>query len=108
MSPLDWSNTQIQAFRDTVDICELLDLGFEGNPWTFEKRVTGGSFCRVQLDRALVTASWCSRFPLVVLKHLTGVASDHSSIFLRFVPQLPAPVHRVFRYEAMWEDHKVF
>jgi hypothetical protein len=82
----DRSNTQIQAFRDTIDICELLDLGFEGNPWTFEKRVTCGSFCRVRLDRALTTASWCSRFPLAVLKHLTGVTSDHSPIFLRFEP----------------------
>jgi hypothetical protein len=31
------SNTQFQAFRDTIDVCELMDLGFSGNPWTFEK-----------------------------------------------------------------------
>ena len=48
----DWSNAQIQAFRDTVDICELMDLGFTGTAWTFEKKVAGGSYCRVRLDRA--------------------------------------------------------
>ena len=61
------SNSQIQAFRDTVDICGLMDLGFVGNPWTFEKKVSGGSYCRVRLDRALASPSWCERFPLATL-----------------------------------------
>jgi hypothetical protein len=34
----------------------MTDLGYEGNGWALEKRVAGGSFCRVQLDRALATA----------------------------------------------------
>ena len=31
------SNTQIQAFRDTMDVCSLMDIGFSGRPWTFKK-----------------------------------------------------------------------
>jgi hypothetical protein len=46
---------QIEGFRDAVDVCELTDLGYEGNGWTLEKRVAGGSFYTVQLDRALAT-----------------------------------------------------
>jgi hypothetical protein len=42
---------QIEGFRDAVDVCELSDLVYEGNGWTFENRVTGGSLCRVRLDR---------------------------------------------------------
>ena len=61
------SNTQIQAFRDTVDICELMDLGYSGLPWTFEKKVSAGTYCRVRLDRALAMASWSERFPLASL-----------------------------------------
>jgi hypothetical protein len=41
----DRSLGQIVGFRDAVDVCELVDLGFEGSMWTFEKRVVGGSFC---------------------------------------------------------------
>jgi hypothetical protein len=104
----DRSNAQIQAFRDTVDVCELMDLGYDGNTWTFEKRVAGGSFCRVRLDRALATTSWSSRFPLAVLHHLTGVASDHSPILLRLEPTQQAPLSRLFMYEAMWEAHADF
>jgi hypothetical protein len=66
------SNTQIQAFRDTVDIYELMDLGFTGTAWTFEKKVAGGTYYRVRLDRALATASWSNLYPLATLQHLTG------------------------------------
>jgi predicted ABC-type transport system involved in lysophospholipase L1 biosynthesis ATPase subunit len=39
-----------------VFICGLYDLGYEGRSWTFEKKVAGGEYCRVQLDRALATS----------------------------------------------------
>jgi hypothetical protein len=103
------SNTQIQAFRETVDVCQLMDLGYNGTPWTFEKKVAGGSYCRVRLDRALATASWCERYPLAALQHLTAAASDHSAILLPFEPTLEPPLQaKLFRYEAMWETHQDF
>ena len=43
------SHAQIAGFRDMVDVCGLFDLGFIGRNWSFEKRVGGGSFCRVRL-----------------------------------------------------------
>jgi hypothetical protein len=68
----DRSTSQIQAFRDTVDILGFMDIGYEGNPWTFEKKVTEGTNCRVRLDRALATSDWCSRFCLATLQHILG------------------------------------
>jgi hypothetical protein len=44
-----WSNSQIEAFRDMVDTCELMGLGYTGTPWMFEKKVAWGTFCRVRL-----------------------------------------------------------
>ena len=52
------SQSQIQGFRDANDVCEVIDLGFKGNRWTYEKKVTGGSYTRVRLDRALASAEW--------------------------------------------------
>jgi hypothetical protein len=57
------SLAQMAGFREAVDVCELGDLGYIGNSWTFEKRVVGSSFCRVRLKRALATAAWSERFP---------------------------------------------
>jgi hypothetical protein len=65
-------------------VCELGDLGYIGNSWTFEKRVVGGSFCRVRLDRALATTPWSGRFSEASVRHLAGVTSDHCPILLRW------------------------
>ena len=40
------SASQIAAFREMVDVCGLNDIGFSGRSWTFEKKVSGGSFYR--------------------------------------------------------------
>ncbi|KAK1697051.1 hypothetical protein QYE76_013748 [Lolium multiflorum] len=107
----DRSLGQIAGFRDAVDVCELVDLGFEGSMWTFEKRVVGGSFCRVRLDRALATPAWNARFPLATVNHLTGVTSDHKPIILRWAEtrrERRRMEDKIFRYELMWESHEQF
>ena len=38
------SNARIQAFRDATDVCMLLDIGYKGPFWTFEKKVAGGTY----------------------------------------------------------------
>jgi hypothetical protein len=101
------SNTRIQAFRDMVDICEPMDLGYTGTAWTFEKKVVGGTYCRVWLDRALASANWSTRFPFATLRHLTVAASDHSPILLRHAPSdMTARRPGIFCYEAMCETHE--
>jgi endonuclease/exonuclease/phosphatase family metal-dependent hydrolase len=74
---------QIMAFRETVDVCGLLDLGFTCISWTFEKKVAGDSYSRVRLDRALASTDWCARYPLAEVHHLASAAtSDHIPILL--------------------------
>jgi endonuclease/exonuclease/phosphatase family metal-dependent hydrolase len=97
--------TQIAGFRDVVDVCGLCDLGYRGVPWTFEKRVAGGSFCRVRLDRGLATPAWCERFPEAEVHHLPAYAtSDHLPILLKLDPGSEQQARRcaaLFRYEVM-------
>lgn len=102
------SNAQIQAFREVLNVCMLLDLGYKGNFWTFEKKVTGGSYTRCRLDRALANASWLAKFPLAAVTHLTGVTSDHVPLLLELDASTHERVQRPFRYELMWESHKNF
>jgi hypothetical protein len=56
--PNERDSAQITSFREAVDVCELADLGYSSLDWTWEKKVAGGEYCRVPLDRALATASW--------------------------------------------------
>lgn len=78
--------------------------------WTFEKKVTGGNFVRVRLDRALASAGWCSLFPLAALSHLTAVKSDHCPILLSLDPDESIARRRsrgkLFKYELMWETNE--
>jgi hypothetical protein len=78
------SYNQISGFREMADVCGLYDLGLEGQSWTFEKLVAGGSYCRVRLDRALATPNWNSLFPAATVSHLSAASSDHGPILLRW------------------------
>jgi hypothetical protein len=93
-----------------MDVCELNDLSFEGRAWTFEKKVAGGSYCRVRLDRALATAEWCTQFPSVIVKHHSAAASNHSLIVLSWQQETTQVRNKKkhFRYGVMWEDHVEF
>lgn len=82
------SNAQIQGFRDAVDVCMLLDIGYHGRSWTFEKKVAGGSYTRARLDRALACSEWCTRFPNASLSHVAAATSDHGPIVLQFSDQV--------------------
>ena len=77
------SHSQIAGFREMVDVCGPVDFGFEGRRQTYEKKVVGGSYCCVRLDRALACADWSARFLLAHVRHLTtSAASDHGPIEL--------------------------
>jgi len=97
------------GFREAVDVCQLCDLGYIGLDWTFEKKVTGGHFVRVRLDRVLASANWCARFPLAEVHHLMAIKSDHCPILLSVEPEKKSEnIHglgRPFRYELMWETN---
>ena len=41
------NQARMEAFRDASDTCGLSDIGYTGNTWTFEKKVTGGTYTRV-------------------------------------------------------------
>ena len=100
------SYSQMAGFREAVDVCGLCDLGFVGVPWTFEKKVTGGSFSRTRLDRALASTAWCTRYPLAEVQHLAMVAtSDHLPVLLRRSPAEGRPQRqgkKLFRCEMAW------
>lgn len=111
MGPNPRDSAQMEGFREAVDVCELADLGYCGLDWTFEKRVRGGGFCRVRLDRALASASWSHIFPFARVEHLTAVKSDHSPILLLNEMETGnqrIAVKKPFRYECVWERDSRF
>ena len=72
----------------------------------FEKKVGGGPYTRVRLDRAVADPSWFSLFPMASVMHVTAACSDHTPIWLQFSKDLKTKKGaKPFKYELMWETH---
>ena len=84
----------------------LLDIGYKGRSWTFEKRVVGGTYTRCRLDRALANKPWMARFATASLEHLMAAMLDHSPLLLDLGRGKRNLHEHTFRYEAMWEKHE--
>jgi exonuclease III len=94
---------QIQDFRDAVAHCELHDLGFEGNQFTWRNKRSSDDFVTGRLNRMLGTSSWISDFEGAVVSHLAVQNSDHCPLLLTIpTPQAITKKKKLFRFEAMW------
>ena len=65
------SHTQMQLFRDTIDECGFLDMGYKGHPFTWKKFFNDGQTIAERLDRCLVNNEWLVRFGGSTVHHLT-------------------------------------
>lgn len=81
---------------------------FQGQILDIRKKVAGGTYTRVRLDKALGYAEWSAQFPLASLSHLTAASSDHSPILLQLdeVTTLRGTSGSLFWYEIAWDTHE--
>lgn len=99
--------SKILEFRECLDQCQLMDLGFAGHPFTWTNRRFGIFFICERLDRAVVNEEWCNFFPSAKLYHLSTSSSDHSPILLNTHDRdIRKP--KIFRYEIAWSLHDDF
>jgi hypothetical protein len=98
------SSRQMQDFRDAIDECGFVDLGYQGAPFTWcNNRVDSGTVWE-RLDRGLATTPWLNMFPEARIIHLHASNSDHYPICLVPTPEhsLPRAKHRLFKFEEVW------
>lgn len=69
----------MQAFRDYLDECDLVDLGFIGDQFTWRR---GGKGIQECLDRAVCNEAWTNNLPLADLVNEQHVHSDHRLLML--------------------------
>lgn len=91
-------------FRFILQECELIDAGFQGDPFTWKL-----DNLEVRLDRCLINLNWRLIFKKAYIQHIPFLKSDHRPIFLclerkRKVNQRRRP----FWFEAAWLTHEGF
>ena len=91
---------QMQAFRDIIDECGFMDLGFVGSKFTWHKHFDNYTVWE-RLDRAMATNDWFSKFPNTKIYHLDMTTSDHKPLWI--VPKgMECKQKWPFRFEQMW------
>ncbi|XP_057775115.1 uncharacterized protein LOC130994097 [Salvia miltiorrhiza] len=101
---------RLVRFRDVVEECGLSDLGFVGNPFTWNNNQVGEANIMERLDRVLGSDSWIHLFPSFEVSHLLRKSSDHCPVVLCLEKICDERSFRPkpFRFEAMWLKHESF
>ncbi|KAK3221474.1 hypothetical protein Dsin_008499, partial [Dipteronia sinensis] len=91
-------------FRQAVEDCDLVDLGFSGPSLTWNNKRDGRMNIQERLDRFLADNQWRDRFLDIRVDHLGFNVSDHRMILLvcSTVPQVHQGLSRAFRFEPFW------
>lgn len=98
------SESEMLAFRDTLEVCDLVDLGFSGLPFTYDNKQKDRKNVRVRLDRAVADNRWRDIFSEARVVHKVSPCSDHNPLVLECIKEEANQVRRNFRrYEAFWE-----
>ncbi|XP_075656619.1 uncharacterized protein LOC142626791 [Castanea sativa] len=96
------NHNQMQQFRDVIDECGFIDLGFEGSKFTWSKHFTDGHSVWERLDRGLGNSEFLMRFPGTRVSHLRCMSSDHTPLLINLTGLESPPRKKVFRFEEMW------
>ncbi|CAL1397558.1 unnamed protein product [Linum trigynum] len=103
-APLNMAKTK--AFRDCMEDCRLMDLGFTGPRFTW---FTSKSNLKERLDRSICNLDWHKEFPSSFVTHLPKIKSDHRPILTCSSTDKgeKKPVRR-FQFLAPWLTHDDF
>jgi hypothetical protein len=81
-NPIEYNLTKL--FNDTFNACDLYDLGYCGNKFTWVNNQTDNIHIKERIDRYCANTNWISCFPRYSNKHLLRYTSDHNPILLEF------------------------
>lgn len=92
-----------------MDAACLVDLGFDGNPFTWTNVREGAALIRERLDRALAKHTWISKFQGTEVSHLPRSYSDHCPVSIN-LNLSSSNSHKLypFRCKEAWLAHPNF
>ncbi|XP_071937637.1 uncharacterized protein [Coffea arabica] len=79
----------------------LVDIHFEGNPWTWSNQWENEGEIKQRLNRCLSSTGWFQTFGDAICKHVENEASDHSMLVLSTIPAQKKMKIR-FVFDQVW------
>ena len=87
-------------FKDCLDKCNMVDLGFLGPRYTWTNRREINNLIQERIDRYFMNPSLCLLYPDARVSHLTQCHSDHCPILLEIVPRQTTFLKMPFRFQS--------
>jgi endonuclease/exonuclease/phosphatase family metal-dependent hydrolase len=101
------SFTQLSLSRNAVEDCNLLDLGFNGYPFTWSNGRQGSGRIQCRLDRVFASDEFIKRFSPIEINHLARFGSEYAVISIELdvcLEDAHTKKPHVFRFEKCWAD----
>ena len=92
---------RVQMFKDCLDSCGMVDLGFHEPRFTWVNRKEVGHFIQERLDRGFANAEWRGMYPEVAIHHLARTHSNHCPVLLKMDDHGPSCLSRPFQFQPM-------
>lgn len=89
-------------FKDCLDTCNMVDLGFQGPRYTWTNKHGLSSFIQERLDRFFANPGWCVLYLEALVTHLPRCSSDHCPVLLELEPQSSLRLNRPFKFQSFW------
>lgn len=77
-----WSERQMEGFREAIQDCGFMDLGYIGLPYTWDNRQQGDSNVKMCSNRGLATTDFLDLFQGVKVWHVQTTESDHCCLVI--------------------------
>ena len=85
------SQRQMDDFREAIDCCRFMDLGFCGPEFTWCNMQEGPHKMYLRLDCALVMQEWTDHYKDMKVHHLVESANDRCALLITDSIDLQSP-----------------
>jgi len=69
-------------FKECLDACSMIDIGFSGSRFTWTNRRDIQALIQERIDKFFVNSQWCLMYSKARVAHLTRCHSDHYPVLL--------------------------
>lgn len=95
-------------FCNNLHECDLVDLGFNGSPYSYARKLHSCITSLVMLDRVVSNDSWRLMYTEASIYHLPRIHSNHNVTLVKHYGEVPPAKDRPFHFQAAWLQHEEF